>query len=335
MIFRRAIRRLTLAYTAVQLVLFGAFALAVYFYVIGTFDFDTADVQGEGGLASAEQGFETLRGALVMIYVALLLVVPISSWLMARAAIAPVRRSYELQQRFVDGASHEMRTPLAVVQGELELALTRSRTPAEYERAIRVAADATAGLVRLTNDLLLLSRGDSNELAESFTEVEIDALIVDAAAEASARQPALAAITVDLPPEGIGRAPGREPGHEPGREPGSVRARGSEELLRRAISNLIDNARKFTPAEGTVRVSTRVLGASAVIEVRDTGIGMSAAELAHARDRFWRADAARSREGHGLGLALVDEIARAHGGSLGISSELGVGTVATLRITLR
>ena len=159
MIFRRAIRRLTAAYTVVQLVLFGAFALAVYFYVTGTFDFDTAEVQGEGGLASAEQGFTTLRDALVVIYGALLFVVPVSSWLMARAAMAPVRRSYELQQRFVDGASHEMRTPLAVIQGELELALTRSRTPVEYERAIRVAADATAGLVRLTNDLLLLSRG--------------------------------------------------------------------------------------------------------------------------------------------------------------------------------
>lgn len=323
MIFRRAIRRLTFAYTVVQLVLFGAFALAVYFYVIGTFDFDTAEVQGEGGLAGAEQGFETLRSALVVIYAALVLIVPISSWLMARAAIAPVRRSYELQQRFVDGASHEMRTPLAVIQGELELALTRSRTPAEYERAIRVAADATAGLVRLTNDLLLLSRGESNELAEAFTDVEIDALVADAVAEASARQPALASITVDPPADGLGG------------EPGSVRVRGSEELLRRAISNLIDNARKFTPTEGTVRVSTRVLGTGAIVEVRDTGIGMSASELAHARDRFWRADAARSREGHGLGLALVDEIARAHGGSLGIRSELGVGTVATLRIPLR
>lgn len=323
MIFRRAIRRLTFAYTAVQLVLFGAFALAVYFYVIGTFDFDTAEVQGEGGLAGAEQGFETLRSALVVIYAALVLVVPISSWLMARAAIAPVRRSYELQQRFVDGASHEMRTPLAVIQGELELALTRSRTPAEYERAIQVAADATAGLVRLTNDLLLLSRGESNELAESFTEVEIDALVAEVVTEASARQPALAPIAVDPPAGGLGA------------ESGSVQALGSEELLRRAISNLVDNARKFTPAEGTVRVSTQVLGTSAVIEVRDTGIGMSVAELAQARNRFWRADAARSREGHGLGLALVDEIARAHGGSLGISSELGAGTVATLRIPLR
>ena len=323
MIFRQAIRRLTLAYTAVQLVLFGAFALAVYFYVTGTFDFDTAEVQGEGGLASAEQSFATLRNALVVIYAALLLVVPITSWLMARAAMAPVRRSYELQQRFVDGASHEMRTPLAVIQGELELALTRSRTPAEYERAIRVAADATAGLVRLTNDLLLLSRGESSELALGFTEIDLNSLVTDAAAEASARQPALAPIVIDPPTAEIGS------------ETGSVRTRGSEELLSRAVSNLIDNARKFSAVDHTVRVSVRVLGTNAIIEVHDEGMGMSRAELAHARDRFWRAEAARSREGHGLGLALVDEIARAHGGSLGIHSEPGVGTVATLRIPLR
>lgn len=323
MIFRRAIRRLTFAYTAVQLVLFGAFALAVYFYVTGTFDFDTAEVQGEGGLASAEQSFATLRDALVVIYAGLLLVVPITSWLMARAAMAPVRRSYELQQRFVDGASHEMRTPLAVIQGELELALTRSRTPAEYERAIRVAADAAAGLVRLTNDLLLLSRGESSELALGFTEVELNTLVSDAAAEASARQPALAPIVIDPP---VGERGGGADG---------VRIRGSEELLSRAVSNLIDNARKFSAVDDAVRASIWVLGTNAIVEVHDEGMGMSRAELAHARDRFWRAEAARSREGHGLGLALVDEIARAHGGSLGIRSEPGVGTVATLRIPLR
>ncbi|EAR26232.1 two-component sensor histidine kinase [marine actinobacterium PHSC20C1] len=323
MIFRRAIRRLTLAYTAAQLVLFGAFALAVYFYVTGTFDFDTAEVQGEGGLASAEQSFATLKNALIVIYAGLLLVVPITSWLMARAAMAPVRRSYELQQRFVDGASHEMRTPLAVVQGELELALTRSRTPAEYERAIRVAADATAGLVRLTNDLLLLSRGESSELALGFTEVDLNTLVSDAAAEASARQPALAPIVLD---PSVG---------EPGVGTDGVRLQASEELLRRAVGNLIDNARKFSAVDDAVRVSIRLLNANAIVEVHDDGIGMSRTELAHARDRFWRAEAARSREGHGLGLALVDEIARAHGGSLSIRSELGAGTVATLRLPLR
>ncbi len=323
MIFRQAIRRLTLAYTAVQLVLFGAFALAVYFYVTGTFDFDTADVQGEGGLASAEQSFATLRSALVSIYAGLLLVVPITSWLMARAAMAPVRRSYELQQRFVDGASHEMRTPLAVIQGELELALTRSRTPAEYERAIRVAADATSGLVRLTNDLLLLSRGESSELALGFTQVDLNTLVADAAAEASARQPALAPIVIDPPAAEIGS------------ETGSVRTHGSEELLRRAVSNLIDNARKFSAVDDAVRVSIRVLGTTAIVEVHDEGMGMSRTELAHARDRFWRAEAARSREGHGLGLSLVDEIVQAHGGNLDIRSEPGIGTVVTLRIPLR
>jgi len=333
MIFRQAIRRLTLAYTAVQLVLFGVFALAVYFYVTGTFDFDTADVQGEGGLASAEQSFATLRDALVVIYAGLLLVVPITSWLMARAAMAPVRRSYELQQRFVDGASHEMRTPLAVVQGELELALTRSRTPAEYESAIRVAADATAGLVRLTNDLLLLSRGESSELALGFTPVDLNTLVADAAAEAFARQPTLAPIVIDPPAREGGDDTGDGDGS--GSERGGVWTHGSQELLSRAVSNLIDNARKFSAVDDAVLVSVRVLGATAIVEVHDEGMGMSHTELAHARDRFWRAEAARSREGHGLGLALVDEIVRAHGGTLGLRSEPGVGTVATLRIPLR
>ncbi|MBN9606006.1 MAG: HAMP domain-containing histidine kinase [Actinomycetales bacterium] len=303
MIFRRAVRRLTLAYAGVQLGVYAVVALAVYLFVTATFDFDP-----ENGGISAEQGFALLGGALLAGGVALVIVAPLAGWFMARAALAPIRRTYELQQRFVDGAAHELRTPLALIQGELELALSRSRTPAQYRAAIEVAASATATVVRLSDDLLLLARGDSDDLAASFEPLDLDALAASAldgtTGTPTLRLAATSAATVI----------------------------GSRELLVRALGNLVDNARKFTPPDGRVTVSTSLVGPYAVIEVRDTGRGMSPDDLRRARDRFWRADTARSSEGTGLGLALVESIARAHHGELLLDSRPGDGVTATLRL---
>ncbi|MET3768635.1 signal transduction histidine kinase [Marisediminicola sp. UYEF4] len=89
------------------------FAIGISIFVKGTFDFDAAEHDGEGAVIGAEQGFELLRTALLLFYACLLVAIPLSSWLMARAALKPIKASFERQQQFVDGASHEMRTPLA------------------------------------------------------------------------------------------------------------------------------------------------------------------------------------------------------------------------------
>lgn len=308
MIFRRALIRLTLTYALVQLAVYGAFALAVYLYVVSTFDFDPEST--EPGVMSAEQGFATLREALLVAFAVLVVLIPLASWIMARSALIPIQRSYELQQRFIDGASHELRSPLALIQGELELALSRSRSPAEYRAAIGTAAEATHVVVALTNDLLLLARGDSDELSESFTTVDVDDLVARAAG-AGATVPH---VSVDC------------------RSGAHVMA--SPALLSRAVSNLLDNASKFTPSEGQITVTTQATADAVFITVADTGVGMTPDELRHARVRFWRADTARSRTGHGLGLALVDSILAAHHGSLELRSQLGQGTTATIRLPL-
>ena len=133
------------------------FAIGISIFVTGTFDFDAAEHDGEGAVIGAEQGFELLRTALLLFYACLLVAIPLSSWLMARAALKPIKASFERQQQFVDGASHEMRTPLSMIQAELELALTCSRTATNYQVAIATSLDAVNGLTRLADDLLRLS----------------------------------------------------------------------------------------------------------------------------------------------------------------------------------
>ncbi|WP_104132536.1 cell wall metabolism sensor histidine kinase WalK [Cryobacterium sp. M91] len=313
--FRRALVRLTVTYTIVQLVLFAAFAVGIYIFVTGTFDFDAAESDGAGAINAAEQGFANLRTGLLVLYAVLLVLIPIASFLMARAALAPLQKSYELQQRFVDGASHEMRSPLSVIEGELELALLSIRTPAEYERAMQTALDAVGGLTQLTNDLLLLSRGAGAELKKTYELVDLNDLVrLDIDARASS--------PVDAARLDVHR--GR-----------AAAVLGSPALLARAIANVIDNALKFTPPTGVITVSTAVHDRTCTVTVRDTGIGMDNNDLKHAFDRFWRSDRARSQPGHGIGLSLVQQIIHAHDGRITLTSQVGIGTTVAVNLPLR
>ncbi|WP_166792460.1 cell wall metabolism sensor histidine kinase WalK [Cryobacterium sp. TMT1-66-1] len=304
-----------MTYTVVQLVLFAAFAVGIYIFVTGTFDIDATESDGAGALNAAEQGFANLRTGLIVLYAILLVLIPIASFLMARAALTPLQKSYDLQQRFVDGASHEMRSPLSVIQGELELALLTPRTPAEYERAIQTALDAVGGLTELTNDLLLISRGAGAELKRTYELVDLNDLVrLDIDARSSNPEDAhrlyvkLGQATVVL---------------------------GSPALLARAIANVIDNALKFTTPPGIVTVSTDIHNSICTVTIRDTGIGMDNDDLKHAFDRFWRSDQARSRPGHGVGLSLVQQIIHAHDGRITLTSQVGVGTTVTVNLPLR
>ena len=305
MIFRRALIRLTLTYTVVQLLLFGAFAIGIYTFVTGAFDFDAPALES-AGTVDAEQSFATLRTGLIAGYAILVILLPISSYLMARGALTPIRRSYELQQRFVDGASHEFRSPLSVIQGELELALARSRTPAQYRAAMTKALDAAEGLTRLTNDLLLLTRDNSDELEATFEPVSLNE-IAHTVARATGTN-----VTVD--------------------ETRPVLVDGSAELLTRAVTNLVDNAVKFTDGTAAITISITTNGKAAHLAVADTGAGMSEAEAARAFDRFWRASESRNSPGFGLGLPLVQQIITAHHGKATIISAPGAGTTVTLTL---
>ena len=308
MIFRQATRRLTAAFTAILLMLFAGFALGIYFFVTGTFDYDTVASNGIEAVDAAEQGFATLRTALIVGYLVLLVIVPILSFGMARLVLAPVRRSYDRQQAFVDDASHEFRTPLAIIQGELELALTRRRTPSEYETAITTSLDEVEHLTALTGDLLLLARGNDTELRSAFTPVDMSSIVRKAVGASGAH---VNVTTRD------------------GEEPVVL---GAEDLLIRAVGNVLDNAAKFSGESKPISLDLHSRGDKIHLDIRDEGPGMTSATLDHIFDRFWRAEESRTLPGHGLGLALVKQICVAHHGSISVDSALGHGT--TVKIVL-
>jgi signal transduction histidine kinase len=309
MIFRRAKLRLALSYAVVQLLLFGAFGLGIYAYVTSAFDFDVAE--GDSALLTAEEGFATLRNGILLAYAALVIVIPVTSYLLATLAMRPILASFEAQQRFVDDASHEFRTPLSALQAQLELGLRRKRTTAEYRTVLGHSLFAAEQLNEILNDLLVLSRG-AHDASIAMHEVELGTVISDALAQLSPADSARVTRT----------------------DTATARVVAAPAMLARALINLLVNALRYSQAGSVVGISVSTRGGVARISVEDHGVGMTASQRRLAFDRFWRADPSRTGEGRGLGLSIVREIIQLHGGRIDLESEPGVGTTASVELPL-
>jgi two-component system OmpR family sensor kinase len=209
-----------------------------------------------------------------------------------------LRRSLERERSLVADASHELRTPFAVLRGELELAQRPGRSREELLNAVTAAAEEAGRLNRIADDLLLLSRGDQGQLSVQVQVTNIHELLTHIAQQAQGR------------PEAAGKSVSVD-------APTSLSVMLDPDRIRQAIDNLIDNSLRFTPRDSTVTLSARAHQADVEIEVADDGPGFPAEFLPHAFERFRRPDSSRSRHegGAGLGLAIVMAIAVSHGGT--------------------
>jgi signal transduction histidine kinase len=215
------------------------------------------------------------------------------------------------ERRLVADASHELRTPLATLQTELELAARRPRTQAELELALRSAGEEVERLVRLAEDRRVLARADEGDLAIRTERLGVRDLLADVARRQSAPAASVArAIDVSAPDD--------------------LLLVGDRRRLERALENLVDNALQH--GAGTVRMDARAANDVVVLKVSDDGAGFPPDFMPHAFERFSRADLARSGGGAGLGLAIADTIARAHGGTAHLAN--GVEGGADVWLTL-
>jgi two-component system OmpR family sensor kinase len=226
-----------------------------------------------------------------------------------------LRSALARQRAFVADASHELRTPFAVLRGELELAGRPGRSREELTAAVASAADEAARLTRITDDLLLLARGDEDRLSLQLERTDIGSLLVRSAEQARTRAEAAGVSCRVSVPAGL------EAIVDGGR-------------IRQAVDNLVDNALRFAPRGSQIVISAEATGTSLVIEVRDSGPGFPADFLPHAFERFRRPDGGRSRSagGAGLGLAIVHAIALAHGGRVTASNPTDGGAAVPIEI---
>ena len=219
------------------------------------------------------------------------------------------------QRAFTADASHELRSPLAVLRGELELATRPGRTREDLAVAVRNAAAEAQRLTRLTEDLLLLARNDEDRLSLRLAPTEISRLLVASAGQAASRL-AEADLTCRVDAQ-----------------PGTY-ADLDADRIRQAVDNLVDNALRFAPGGSVIVLAARAHGTDLNIEVRDDGPGFPAAFQPHAFERFRRPDSGRARGdgGAGLGLAIVRAIVTAHGGVATAGNRPGGGAVVRLRL---
>ena len=305
------------------------------------------------GITSADNNFSAARVITILALIILPVLVAITAvigWLIARHAFKPVRQitdtvdaindgddltariglhrgrdeihrlaatfdsmfdrlelSFNAEKRFASDASHELRTPVSIILAECEYARANAHTVEDYQESLDVVERQGRRMSRLINQLLNITRMDQGTQAISREEADFSEL-------------------VDVVTDEAVRASGKDFTVEKHIEPG-VTANIDVGLMSRLVQNLVENACKYTPDGGKITVSLHAAGGRATLTVSDTGIGIAKRDLGHIWERFWQADSSRGVDrGSGLGLAMVKQIADAHGGKLSDESEPGQGS---------
>jgi two-component system, OmpR family, phosphate regulon sensor histidine kinase PhoR len=225
--------------------------------------------------------------------------------------VTELRRLERVRQDFVANVSHEFKTPLTAIQGFAETLLSGAiDDPRNNRRFLRIIGDHATRLARLTDDLLKLARIEAGKLEMQLQPVG-SREVVEPCVETSLFKANKKHISleVDVPAN-------------------LSRVRGDAGLLRDVLQNLVDNAIQYTPAGGRIRISAEEKKREVVISVADSGIGIPLSDQERIFERFYRVDAARSREagGTGLGLSIAKHIVEAHGGRIWVESEVGTGS---------
>jgi signal transduction histidine kinase len=281
----------------------------------------------DGGLlvtgTSLEQE-ESARHAILLVLIGAcglgLLLSLAAAWFLSGRALVPIQNAFQQQQEFIADASHELRTPLTVLRSATDLLNVHRDEPLQENGELfdDVRAEI-ARMERLAQDLLTLARSDVGGLELMTAPVELSAIASDVVRRttplANSQGIQLSLHASDAHDDVVDADPDR---------------------LQQVLLILIDNAIKHTPSGGKVEVRVRRHGQQAEVEVADTGSGIAPEHLPRIFDRFYRADKARAREqgGTGLGLAIAKMLVDAHHGHLQMTSQLGVGTQATVSLPL-
>lgn len=217
--------------------------------------------------------------------------------------LGALERSVEAQRHLIADASHELRTPIAALRSNIQIFLEADQLPPEEQAELRDAIVAELDdLTQLVSDVLSLARGATPN--EAVEELELDTIVSEATERAIRRSQSISFRT-ELEPTLIFNSPDR---------------------VTRAVTNVIDNARKWSPPDGTVEIRL----ADGVLSVRDHGPGFRAEDLAHVFERFFRSADSRRMPGSGLGLAIVKQAAEAHGGYATVSNAPDGGAIVTV-----
>ena len=224
--------------------------------------------------------------------------------------------AFEMQRSFVSNASHELRTPLTSITGQIEVSLMNPRTHEEYKAILESVLEDIKNLNSLSNGLLDLAKASSDISAIALHKLRIDEILWETSAELIERKKDYK-ISIEF--------------SQPIDDEKELIILGNHHLLKTAIINLMDNACKYSP-DRSVEIYLSVKARDIVVEFKDKGMGIDAADLDKIFHPFFRASNAKNVSGNGLGLTLTDKIVRIHRGAISIESQLQKGTKVTVSI---
>ncbi len=233
------------------------------------------------------------------------------------ALLSRLDTSFRVMREFMADASHELRTPLTIIHGEAEVSLAHDQTQAEYRKSLSIIRDQSKRMARIVSDMLALARADAGDQNLRLEELYLNDLVTECCQAAQALAgPNDIRLTCDAKDD--------------------VLFLGNEELLRRMVVNLVDNAIRYTSSGGLVSVTLNAEDSTARLVVSDTGIGIPPDSMGRVFDRFYRVNDSRVRPngGSGLGLSIVKLAAESHAGTVQVESKPNQGTIFTVEMPL-
>jgi two-component system OmpR family sensor kinase len=226
-----------------------------------------------------------------------------------------LEKTFSSQRRFIEDLAHELKTPLSILKGELEVTLKKLRSPDEYESTLSSSLEEANRIIKIVEDLLMLARYDKNMVPFEMKSLNIESLVRNLV---DGIRPLAEQKNIDL--------------HLSSKS--SANIYGDEDKLKRLILNILENAVKYTPSPGKVFVDISEERGQARIMIRDTGKGIPKDKLPQIFERFYRLDKTLSQNGFGLGLSIAKSIAEAHRGMIEVESELNKGTAFKISLPL-
>ncbi len=222
-----------------------------------------------------------------------------------------IEKAFLSQKHFIQDASHELKTPITILKGDIEVALNRPRTPSEYESTLKSNLEEIERISRIVDNLLMLARFDDNASSMSKEPLDfaymIDSVVDDISVMAEEKKIVIKKNLI---------------------QSGTVE--GDKNQLKQLIVIILDNAIKYTNEGGSINVVLSKEDSLIKVVVEDTGEGIPARDLPQVFDRFFRVDRSRSTKGFGLGLSIAKSIVTRHNGSISIESSLNKGTSVTV-----
>lgn len=235
------------------------------------------------------------------------------------AMLSRLEAAFVVQQNFIANASHEMRTPLTAISGQIEVILLKDRSKEEYKVAVESVLQDIHKLNKLANRLLLLAQTGTAAPEANFKAVRVDDILWEARTNLLKMKPTYT-IDVDL--------------DETVTDLEELQVYGADVLLKTLVLNLMENGCKYSD-DHTVKVSLGIRNKSIKLAFTDNGIGISETDLKQIFEPFFRSNSIRNRDGHGIGLSLVKRICDLHKGSITVSSIFGEGSTFEVNIPLK